>query len=80
MTFLDFIKSKLFGKDEYTVKSKDITEFIEKREASKYYLTEIALFTAIDLIARTLSKCEFVTVLNGKEYRGAEYYLWNYKQ
>ena len=49
MTFLDFIKSKLFGKDEYTVKSKDITEFIEKREASKYYLTEIALFTAIDL-------------------------------
>lgn len=79
MTFRDFIKNKLFGKDEYTVKSKDITEFIEKREASKYYLTEIALFTAIDLIARTLSKCEFVTVRNGKEYRGAEYYLWNYK-
>ena len=44
-----------------------------------FYLTEIALFTTIDLIARTLSKCEFVTVSGNKEIRGAEYFLWNYK-
>ena len=46
---------------------------------NRFYLTEIALFTAVDWIARALSKCEFVTVRNDKEIRGAEYFAWNYK-
>ena len=41
-------------------------------------MTELALFTAIDFIARSLAKCEFVTVNNNRESRKAEYYLWNY--
>ena len=41
--------------------------------------TELALFTTIDLIARSLAKCEFVTVENHKEVNKHEYYLWNYK-
>lgn len=44
----------------------------------KFCLTEMALFTAIDFIARNFAKCEFVTVENGRETHGQEYYLWNY--
>lgn len=44
----------------------------------RFRLTELALFTAIDFIAKSLAKCEFITVMNNKEYQGLEYYLWNY--
>lgn len=38
---------------------------------------EMALMTAIDLIARFVSKCEFKTLKNGKEDKGPEWYRWN---
>lgn len=80
MKFIDFIKSKLIGQDEVKISSKTFDEFFESTvESSQFHLYEIALFTAIDLIARTLSKCEFVTVRNNEEYYGDEYYLWNYQ-
>ena len=44
----------------------------------RFRLTELALFTAIDFIAKSIAKCEFVTVIDNKEYKGLEYYLWNY--
>lgn len=47
-------------------------------DEQRFHLTELALFTAIDFIARSLAKCEFVTVNNNRESRKAEYYLWNY--
>lgn len=47
-------------------------------DEQRFHLTELALFTAIDFIARSLAKCEFVTVSNNRESRKAEYYLWNY--
>jgi HK97 family phage portal protein len=37
----------------------------------------MALWTAIDLISRSVSKCEFRTFLNGKEVKSDEWYLWN---
>lgn len=78
MNFIEFIKSKLIGRKSYEVDSKTFDEFLEETlETSKFHLYEIALYTAIDLIARTLSKCEFVTVVNHEEYYGDEYYLWN---
>lgn len=47
-------------------------------DEQRFHLTELALFTAIDFIARSLAKCEFITVNNNRESRKAEYYLWNY--
>lgn len=80
MNFFEFIKSKLIGRDSYSVNSASLDEYIEHSAAcSKFHLLEISLFTAVDLIARTISKCEFVTVQNGKEIQKKEYYLWNYK-
>lgn len=80
MKFIDFIKSKLFGKESYEINAESFDEYFEHTlDESNFRLTEIALFTTIDLIARTLAKCEFVTARNKEEYYGAEYYLWNYK-
>lgn len=38
---------------------------------------ELTLWTAIDLIARFVSKCEFKTLKDGKEDKGPEWYRWN---
>ena len=73
------MRNKLFGKEEVTLNKNEIEGFYTHYETSKFYITEIALFTAIDLIARTVAKCEIVTAQNHKEHKGAEYYAWNYK-
>lgn len=78
MKFLDLVKSKLIGKSSIEISSADIEDYYNSYQATKFNVTENALFTAIDLLARSLAKCEFVTVQNNKEYYGSEYYLWNY--
>ena len=69
----------LVARDSKPASGKTIEGAIEATGFDKFRLTEIALFTTIDLIARTLSKCEFVTVENNKEVRKSEYFLWNYQ-
>lgn len=78
MAIADVFK-KIFsksGKEKAFIE--DMEGYSEEYESAKFYVTELALFTAIDLIARSLAKCEFVTVENGKEVNKSEYYLWNY--
>lgn len=41
------------------------------------YIREMAFWSAVNLIANAVSKCEFKTYLEGKEVKGREYYLWN---
>lgn len=41
------------------------------------YIREMAFWSAVNLVANAVSKCEFKTYLNGKEVKGREYYLWN---
>lgn len=78
MLIADFFK-KLFSN---SAKEKNFRADMEgnsdEYESAKFYVTELALYTAIDLIARSLAKCEFVTVESGKEVYKSEYYLWNY--
>ena len=40
-------------------------------------IEEFAINIAINLIAGSISKCEFQTYLGGKKTKGDEYYLWN---
>lgn len=77
-SFKEFLK-KFFtpGKKEVTLSSEDIEAYFERSEANSFYVAELALFTAVDLIARTISKCEFVTVKENKKFIGEEYYSWN---
>lgn len=54
-------------------------EFYEEY-ASLYFNTtvrEMAFWSAVNLVARAISKCEFKTYLDGEEKKGREYYLWN---
>lgn len=38
---------------------------------------ELAFWSAINMIANAVSKCEFKTFVDGKETQGAEWYRWN---
>ncbi len=77
-SFINFFK-KFFasGEKEVSLSEKDIEAYFDRTKCNSFYIAELALFTAVDLIARTISKCEFVTVKNNKEYIGEEYYSWN---
>jgi len=76
MKFVDFVKTKFFSNKERKF-TFEMNGFNEAAAATSFNVTELALFTAIDLIARNLAKCEFVTVSGNKANTGAEYYLWN---
>lgn len=41
------------------------------------YIREMAFWSAVNLIANAISKCEFKTFTNNEETKGREYYLWN---
>jgi HK97 family phage portal protein len=68
------------GKDKIEITADSLEQLIEnqQREITKFHTTEIALFTVIDLIAKTLAKCEFITAENRKEVKKNEYYSWNF--
>lgn len=74
MKVINWVKN-LFKKDAVAAEFNEGGSTVDEQ---RFHLTELALFTAIDFIARSLAKCEFVTVNNNRESRKAEYYLWNY--
>jgi HK97 family phage portal protein len=78
LTFIDWLRTKFSGgavplsgaelhayADEYAALSGDV------------YIREMALWSAINLVANAISKCEFKTFVNGEETKGREWYLWN---
>lgn len=79
INIFDYFKRKFIGKDTAEITQEEFSA-IEHREkmSSSFMVSELALFMAIDLIGKTLSKCRFCTVQNGKEVENAEFYAWNY--
>jgi hypothetical protein len=63
MKIIDYFRS-IFGKKDAVA-----AEFTSENHSTEqsFHLTELALFTAIDFIARSLAKCEFVTVNNNRK-------------
>ena len=53
-----------------------IKDPIEER-FSEVVFKELATACAINIIANTISKCEFRTFVKGEPIKGDEYYLWN---
>ncbi len=77
MGLISWLMDKLSGKP-VPVNFKE-KEFYEEY-ASLYFNTtvrEMAFWSAVNLVARAISKCEFKTYLDGEEKKGREYYLWN---
>lgn len=73
MKFLDWIKD-FFGVDQSTVY---LNQQAIATQAVQLAIEDFAIASAINLISNSIAKCEFKTYLNGKEFKGDEYYLWN---
>ena len=79
ITVIDYLKNKFLGKKSIELTDDELSAMEIRQSAySSFKVAELALFTAIDLIAKTLSKCRFCTVENGKEVEKSEFYAWNY--
>lgn len=67
------------------ISSDEFKDFVNKDKANELALYDLALQTAVTIIANALSKCEFRTFLwKEKEQKivetfGDEYYLWNFQ-
>ena len=70
MKIIDYFRSIFSKKDAVAAEFNEDGSTVDEQ---RFHLTELALFTAIDFIARSLAKCEFVTVNNNRESRKAEY-------
>lgn len=73
LKFFDWILD-FFGADKSIVYLNDQALATQEVQIAIEYF---AICSAINLIAASVSKCEFKTFLSGNELKGDEYYLWN---
>lgn len=71
MKILDWFRN-FFGDKEVVYLNEKIASL-----STQIAIEEFAINIAINLIAGSISKCEFQTYLGGKKTKGDEYYLWN---
>lgn len=74
-----WLEGKMLGGKSVEVTAETIEKYIEQERLSNLVAEELTIHAAINLIANSISKCEFKTLKNGKEYQGEEYYVWNYE-
>lgn len=74
MGLISWLASKLGGSTPLS--GAHIDEALEQY-FNEVHIREVAFWSAVNLIANAVSKCEFKTYVKGKETKGAEYYLWN---
>lgn len=77
MSLISWVKEKLGGGvplsgNELRLALEDFDNLV-----GDTYIRELAFWSAVNLVANAISKCEFKTFLNGKEVKEREYYLWN---
>jgi HK97 family phage portal protein len=73
MKFTDWVKS-FFGVGETTI---SVTQSAIATKEQQLAIEMFAIYSAINLIASSISKCEFKTYSKGTENKGDEFYLWN---
>lgn len=73
-----WIKKRFFSDDpEETEEAIDIEEYFSL--AAELYVRKLAFQSAVNLIANSISKCEFKTYLDNKPVKKEEYYLLNFE-
>ncbi len=76
MNFWGWIKSKFAGKPiPLSGGDWDSSDYAEA--FGDLYIREMAFWSAVNLVANAVSKCEFKTYENHEEAKKREYYLWN---
>jgi HK97 family phage portal protein len=73
LSLLTWITDRLSGDTSAT--EVDIKEFFSLQ--TELYIRNLAFESAVNLIAKSISKCEFKTYLMNKEVKKKEYYLFN---
>ena len=76
ISFWDWLKSK-FSSGSIPLSGGDINYDESAALYADVYFREMAFWSAVNLIANAISKCEFKTFIGGKETKAREYYLWN---
>lgn len=75
MSLWTWLKSK-FSSGSIPLSGGDLEEELTNLCAD-IYIREMAFWSAVNLVANAISKCEFKTFVNSEEKKGPEYYLWN---
>jgi len=77
MNILDWLFSKFKG--EPVPSNFNDSSLINEYASTVFdvYIREMAFWSATNLLANAVSKCEFKTYFKNKEIKGKEYYLWN---
>lgn len=80
MSFITWLKD-LFGSDPIPLTGNDLSIYADEYAdaVGDIYIREMAFWSAVNLIANAVSKCEFKTYEKNKEVQKKEYYLWNYE-
>lgn len=76
MNILSWLRAKIGGAVSVSVDSGAFGDEIAGLWAD-VYIRELCFWSAVNLIANAVSKCEFKTYLQNDETRGREHYLWN---
>lgn len=76
--FWNFVQGKLLGKESVEISSADFRQ-LESAKLHELELYEFALNVGINIIANSLSACEFRTFHKWEEVRKDQYYHWNYQ-
>ena len=79
MGFWAWLKGKMSTGKTVEVTADTIEQFVDQERLSNLVAEELTIHAAINLIANSISKCEFKTLSKGKEQQGEEYYVWNYE-
>lgn len=77
MSIIDFFRGIFRKTNRFSLDESKIWEDLMSRAATETAVRELALTSAVNLIANTVSKCEFKTFQKGTEKKDDEYYLWN---
>ena len=72
MGLVAWIKNTLGGKTQIDLNSAEFWSL-----SSSVYVRELAFQSAINLIANSVAKCEFLTYRGNEKIKSDEYYLWN---
>lgn len=76
VSFISWLKEKL---GTSTIPISNIGEYADEYASlvADVYIREMAFWSATNLMANAISKCEFKTFWKGEEVKKQEYYLWN---
>lgn len=74
MGILTWLRSKM-SNGQITITATDGNEFFSL--LAETYIRELAFQSAVNMIANSISKCEFKTFYGGEEKKDREYYLFN---